>query len=214
VFLDIAGIVLSASRGSLLAALLSLGVVWLLCSSVRAKTMTAVAVVMLGSILSAVPDKDALFSKNAALSRLTTTTVDLDNPEAAQRRGLWTAAVDEFLKSPILGCGRGNFGVALHGGLMYAHNTYLGLLAELGLAGFLTYLAFGAQALFVLIRGLTASKEYKVATAMLLAGVLAVALAGITINIENYRGIWMLMAVVECFRRLYLTMDSHDRSVA
>ncbi len=208
VALDLAGILLSASRGSLLATLLSLALVWLLCSSVRAKMITALSIVVLGTLLSTVPDKQGLLSRNAALSRLTTTTVDLDNPEAAQRRRLWNTAFDQFLASPVLGCGRGNFGVAEHNGLMYAHNTYLGLLAETGLLGFLVYMAFGGYALFVLIHGLTLpANPFRTATVLLLGGLLAIALAGVTINIENYRGIWMLMGIVECFRRNFLSSE-------
>jgi hypothetical protein len=37
---------------------------------------------------------------------------------------------------------------------------------------------------------------------VLLVGLLGVGLGGMTISIENYRGLWILLAVMDCYARL------------
>ena len=84
-------------------------------------------------------------TSNPFLSRLGTTTVSLDDEGAADRKGLWSSAWREFSESPIFGVGRGNFrpldepDVTKTGQI---HNTYLGLLCEIGVSGFPMFITF------------------------------------------------------------------------
>ncbi|MCC7497131.1 MAG: O-antigen ligase family protein [Bryobacterales bacterium] len=211
---NLAGIFYSASRGSMLALAISGSIVWLLVSSMRAKLIAAAAVVALALTLAAMPNLDRVLQSNPVTKRLATATVDLHDPEANQRRGLWEEAVREFLHSPFFGVGRANFGLLAEPfpEVAYAHNTYLGLLAELGLAGFLCYTSFALWLVFLLARDMAGGRfgEFRLAAGFLLMAIITAALDGATINIENYRGLWIALAVTECFRRLWGRVEARS----
>jgi len=196
------GILLSASRGSLISVTLALGCLAFLFAPVAVRLSIAFAVLMAVLGVAALPNRDEVLAGNPITARLTTATVDLDNPEAQQRRELWEVAWHTWQAHPWLGVGKGNYGMGEGGEagtIGVAHSTYLGTLAELGIFGFLVYglLMFrlvGPVALTVWHGNLPAG--------ILLGGLLVILLAGVTISIENYRGLWVLMAVFEAYRRL------------
>ncbi|MCX6623630.1 MAG: O-antigen ligase family protein [Acidobacteria bacterium] len=211
---NLAGIFYSASRGSLLALAISGGILWLFFSTMRAKVVAGVALVAVVCGLAAVPNLDRVLESNPITKRLATSTVDLHDPEAGQRRMLWEEAVREFLQSPVLGVGRANYGLLAEPlpEVAYAHNTYLSLLAETGLAGFLCYAGFAGSVLFLLGRNILTGRfgDYRLAASFVLMAVLTIALDGVTINIENYRGLWIALAITECFRRLYSQAEARS----
>ena len=58
---------------------------------------------------------------------------------------LWQIGLEIFKSNPVFGIGWYNFlfyNVSYYGGTNYAHNTFLEVLVELGVVGFLLYLAF------------------------------------------------------------------------
>ena len=59
---------------------------------------------------------------------------------------------------------------------------------------------------------LIARRRGNARASLLLASLLVVALAGVTINIENYRGLWMLLALMEAYRRV-ISMSQAEPSV-
>lgn len=207
----LSGIVLSASRGSLLAVGIAFAALAFFFSSTRIKWAIGFAVFMAGLLLMALPNRDEILKSNPVTERLTTTTVDLENPEAKQRRDLWEVAYRTWQANPWLGVGRGNYGLGQGGeaeAIGFAHNTYLGLLAESGIFGFGTYamvvLTMGVPAL------LTATQRGHAKASLLVAGLLVIALAGVTINIENYRGLWMLLALMEAYRRVWFDTSATE----
>jgi O-antigen ligase len=196
-------IFLSASRGSLLAVGAALGALAFFFSSTRIKWAVGLTLFMSALLVMALPNRDEWLGSNPFTARLTTTTVDLDNPEAKQRRDLWEVALRTWQANPWMGVGRGNYGLGQGGeaqAIGFAHNTYLGLLAETGVLGFATYamviLTVGLPTLLLAMR-----RQHSQAS-LLLAAMLVIALAGVTINIENYRGLWLLLALMECYRRV------------
>ena len=77
------------------------------------------------------------------------------------------------------------------------HNTYLGLACEIGLLGCAAFLAFlGWPALSILLSGPTLSSR------ILLVAMLSLTISGLTISIENFRGIWAVAALIEAYRRI------------
>ena len=82
-------------------------------------------------------------------------------------------------------------------GIPAAHNTYLGLLAELGVFGFMSLAALVAAVAAPLI--VTGPSDDKLSPALLLTGLMMFALNGMTINLENCRAIWVLLALCVCF---------------
>lgn len=200
-----AGLLLSASRGSLISVGLALACLafvfapmWFRLSVGFAGVMTVVGVM-------ALPNRDEFLGGNPITARLTTTTVDLNNPEAMQRRELWEVAWKTWQENPWLGVGKGNYGMGEGGeagAIGVAHSTYLGTLAELGIAGFLIYLFSAGRlvgpSVFAVFR------NGDLAAAILLGALLVILLAGVTISIENYRGLWVLLAIFEAYRRVVL----------
>jgi O-antigen ligase len=198
-------ILFSASRGSMLAVGLAFATLGFLFSPARVKAGLAF-LLLLGVLgLLALPGGSEALAANPVTARLTTTTVDLDNPEARQRRELWEAAIDTWRENPWFGVGRGNYGLGLRGeagAIGIAHNTYLGLLAETGSLGFMVYAAIVGACVGPVLKAVFSRGQ--VGSGFLIAGCLVLALAGVTINIENYRGLWVLLGILECYRRVHL----------
>lgn len=198
--LYICGIFLSASRGALLALAVGLGFLWLFFTPIRVK----IAIGSLGSILfllaMASPAQKQILESNPITKRLATTTVNVNNPEAEQRKWLWTQAIYTWQENPFFGAGRGNHGPKMPGGrigIPAAHNTYLGLLAELGVFGFLSLAALVAAVAIPLFW--TGKSGDRLSPALLLTGLMMFALNGITINLENCRALWVLLALCVFF---------------
>jgi O-antigen ligase len=205
--MQLAGITFSASRGGLLAFATTLLLGWLIVTSPKIKIRSLGAATLLLIAATTVPKLREFVLTNPVTARLTTTTVSLNDPEAQQRAGLWKMAVDGLLHFPLLGVGRGNFGyLAASEGNTRAHNTYLEMLCESGFVG------AAAGALFVCATLLGPARDWwhhpistrRTVTAMLGMAFMVVCLAGVTISIENFRGLWILMAVLERFHTLYL----------
>ena len=163
------------------------------------------AVLMAGLGVMALPNRDEVLAGNPITARLTTTTVDLNNPEAMQRRELWEVAWKTWQANPWLGVGKGNYGMGEGGeagAIGVAHSTYLGTLAETGIAGFLIYLLVLGRLVGPSLLSVFGRNDFD--AAILLGALLVILLAGITISIENYRGLWVLMAIFEAYRRTVL----------
>jgi O-antigen ligase len=200
--LHVCGIVLSASRGALLSLVIGVAFLVLFFTSTSFK----IAVGSLGGILLllalASPAQKQILESNPITARLATATVNVNNPEAHERRDLWLAAIETWKKQPFFGVGRGNHGPKLPGrtlGIPAAHNTYLGVLAELGIFGFLTLAAFVLSLLIPIALPSEGKDTY--ASALLLTSLLFFGLNGMTLNLENCRALWVLFAVMYFFRR-------------
>jgi O-antigen ligase len=207
--IQLAGIYFSASRGGVLAFVASLLFLWWFSTSGKQKIASAV-VGLTGIILVALmPSHNGLMATNPLTERLKTSTISLNDPEAQQRARLWRVAFDGFLSSPIVGIGRGNYAsleITDPEGAGHAHNTVLGILCETGLLGLACYIAFGLAVTFGLVRDWLgrADRERHIVNGILLAALLVIGLSGLTINIENYRGLWILLAAVAAYERFYL----------
>lgn len=200
--LQLVAIVLSASRSGLLALGVSLTLLLVLWTGIRTKLVLAASAVVLAGILLLLPNSTGWLKSNPFTARLATTTLD---PTQTDRGKLWANAAQAFLSSPVLGVGYGNaahFDVRREGKMVEAHNTYLGLLAETGIAGLGVYLATILYFPVVLARDAlrAASPKARRPSQALLAAFVVILVAGIPVNVENFRGLWILMGVAFCFR--------------
>lgn len=150
-----AGLLLTSSRGGLLAALVALATMLFLLpphQRLRAFAVMAVAAVATSIFLS-----DALIARMSFLfePEVAAPTVDVS---VEGRLASWAVARELFLNHPLLGVGLGNFNAyfqdtALHLGLIFrgegrsAHSLYLETAAELGLLGLVVQLAIFVTAL-------------------------------------------------------------------
>jgi O-antigen ligase len=132
-------ILLTASRGALLASLAALCFVPLTFARIsrQRKVILAAAVI-------AVIAAGFCFAPQFALDRLSTTHSELANGTLNERRVIWQAGLQIWTEHPLTGVGAGNFGIAvlpLFGLPQAAHNLFVAVLAELGMIGLLLFAA-------------------------------------------------------------------------
>jgi len=161
-FLVILGaIVVSESRGALLASALALTVV-LGCLSSGLRRVAWIGALALcggawGAALGVVPLGPFQRLLNAAgLGGVSFGTVNTTNFSAVERAAHWLAGVRMFAAHPLLGVGIGNYADAYpayhprgwYAALAHAHNYYINIAAEAGIVGLVSYLLFLGSALW------------------------------------------------------------------
>ncbi len=141
-------LLLTQSRGGLLAYVAMLLVSAYFFAPSRKSGMRRVAIVLIVCLLAAAVA--GLF-----FHRLT----EIDDYTTVSRLAIWSGALTVFARSPVLGAGFGNLRTLL-GGLLGlpegwtgdAHNLYLELLAETGIVGFIAFVFLIAAALRAALR--------------------------------------------------------------
>jgi O-antigen ligase len=205
------GILLSASRGSTLSFVICLGLLWMSASSWRIRLATVGAFSLLALVLIVNPPQLTDVSSNPIVDRFSTVTFSLENEGAADRKGLWESAWVEFLASPLVGIGRSGFTPLDQPGLSKPsaiHNTYLSIACETGLVGFLLQMGFFLYNPLRLLREPLRNASQQVTRRILVLALTLIGLCGATISIENYRGLWMLLGLMETYQRLHITYAS------
>ena len=130
--------ILTASRGGFLAlcvALSSLLFVGGRLNRVKRVILFAVIVVGMAGLVSLAP--------TAGVNRLRTTSQELQTGTLSSRILIWRAGLRLFTAFPLLGVGAGAFRTSVvseFGQEAVAHNTYLGILTELGIVGGFVFL--------------------------------------------------------------------------
>lgn len=143
-FATLAGIILTATRGALLATLP--GLIYMALSiprmTTRARLCVAVGVLIVPMVF--LPRLD--LSKQ--LNRFSSIGKSVSGDKLSGRLDVWRAGVSEFERNVFVGVGGGGFQTATRtyvgpktpqGNGIIAHNTYLEVLTETGLIGFLVY---------------------------------------------------------------------------
>jgi putative inorganic carbon (hco3(-)) transporter len=122
------------------------------------------------------------------------------------RLTFWRVAVQQFQGSPVLGVGPGNYPVryAEHelpqivpGQIVTGvatHNTYLNILAEVGLPGLLFFLAFLVHSWILIRRPVNAGRERHYRTAVG-AGLIVAATGAMFLTQQHYAPLWVLAAL-------------------
>ena len=143
------GIVLSGSRGALLAAAPAYGFYLLRMARLSRGWGVAMACILVAAVAGV-----AQLNLTAPLQRLGTVAESSGDDHLSGRSEIWQAGWNAFGEHPFLGVGGGAFSMATKGKngqvlALIAHNTYLSVLTELGPIGFLLFLAL----LALVIRG-------------------------------------------------------------
>jgi O-antigen ligase len=188
------GVVSTGSRGALIGTAFGLA----LAGFWRPRSITSRRVLVLAGVLAALTvslhwylDQDPL-----VLERLRRT-AEGDAKGVDERLMLWHAARDAFATHPVLGVGYGQFRNYAHlatGENKVAHQTYLSIAAELGVAGLVV---FGCLVLAVL-RG-TLRPGQRPYPGVTLAGrgyVLATLVQGLFANVQHSRALWICIGVL------------------
>lgn len=194
--IDALGMFFSASRSGMLGFGCALALWVVVGAPLRWKAATAAATATLGAVLALAPAGRWL-AANPVAARLATTTIDV---EATDRGKLWAFAFGNFVRAPLAGVGYENIPYVnrtIPGRPTETHNTYLNMMSETGLLGlmvYLTVLLYYPLALF--------SNWWRTQAAgalWLLAAFTNIGAVGMAVNVENYRGLWILMAAAHAF---------------
>ena len=145
----------------------------------------------------------------AQFARILTLSDEIESGNISGRGDLWKAAVHIWLASPlnsILGIGVGGFGLEFG---IVAHSTFLSVLAETGLIGFVVFLFM----LFSLFVGcMRSQRELRY---MLLAIFVSWALGAATLTWEYAKITWLVWSLLVCvayaFPRYSTTRKSRKR---
>ena len=203
--IHLTGIFFSASRGTMLTVasvlflLLAISVSW----KTRLITVGALTVLVLG--LSTMPGLKSFLASNPITERLTTVTLNVNDENASDRKVLWRDAMIYFQNEPLVGIGRGNFrpfsfnDTSVYG---VVHNTFLGLACETGICGVIVYfLTFACYPFAMGLDRITLGEPFPLATRVILCAMLLLMLSGITLSLENFRGLWIVLGLMEAYRR-------------
>jgi O-antigen ligase len=205
--IQIAGIFFAASRGTMLSLSATVFVLAALSMKWKARFIGAASLLAALMILLAIPGREELLAANPYTGRLSTATVNVNDDAASDRKELWQNAIDDIEREPIFGIGRGTF--HLENGperskITKVHDTFLGIACEMGLVGVIAFfLAFFSDSLAMLRQRVIAARPFPASTRTLLGGMLIMMLCGLTISIENFRGLWILIGFLEAYRRLH-----------
>jgi O-antigen ligase len=134
----IVAILLTGSRGGLLASIVALSVVPWTLTQVRRGVRIAAVVLMFGAGLLAVR-----FVPQEIFQRLSTTTSEITEGTMNERLEVWKAGIAAVPERPLQGYGPAGWQMALSHrlGIKGPHNTYLAILVDEGLIGLSLFLA-------------------------------------------------------------------------
>lgn len=190
--LGIVAVILTASRGGFVGAVVALLGSGLLLSKSHAKGVFAAALfmpVLAAALWFTVPHE--------TIERLATIPAQLQGGDLNQRMNLWQAGWEAFARSPLLGTGVGSFAAAAGTNPMdTAHNTALSVMVESGLVGL--FLASGVAALALWATLMTGGPlRVGLATALLVW-----AIASLVSTVEENRATWLLLGLAALAGRL------------
>jgi len=137
--LGMTAILLTASRGSVLAGLVGLSIIPWTLGRLRLRSKAALYALAAGSLVLA-----SNVVPQAALTRIASTGADIEAGYFGGRSTIWRAGVEVAREHPLVGVGTGAFEAAveptLHGPWA-AHNVFLSILVEDGLVGLFLFVA-------------------------------------------------------------------------
>lgn len=143
-------ILLTASRGSLLAALPALSMFPLTMSRLPRWQRYAAPIACAGLLVSG-----AYLVPQSSWRRISTIGSELSNGTLTHRTVLWAAGLETFRDNALLGVGAGAYAPSIQKLVdipFVAHNTFLTILVELGVPGALTLLALLASLIYCAVR--------------------------------------------------------------
>lgn len=138
-------IVLTASRGGLLVALISLSVIPLLFTRLTTiKQLMTGAGIILVIIISLLNSNDIQKNLENNIERLQGTPDMIRAGDLNYRQIIWSAGITIFSQNPIIGVGAGGFPHAIEPYLhrkLAPHNAYLSVLVDTGIIGFVLFIS-------------------------------------------------------------------------
>jgi O-antigen ligase len=187
--LGLVAIGLTSSRGGMLVSMTGLLIVPLTMTKLTPGRLIAAVAILALSGAAAVT-----YIPETSLERLATTGAEVEDARFGGRLKLWVAGVEAFMQKPVLGHGTSSFILVVKPRLgslaQVAHNSYLSLLVEQGIVGFLLYMSMLIAVFLSLLRLPALERRF---TLVLLA---ALALAMFPLTWEHSKAAWCVLALI------------------
>ena len=184
----IMAILLTASRGAVLAALVALAIIPWTLGRLRVRTKAGLYALAAGSLLVA-----SNFVPEASFARIASTPADIEAGYFGGRGAIWIAGLDVAREHPLAGVGAGGFEAAVEPTLhteMVAHQVFLSILVEDGIVGFLLFVAMLA-ALLTPLRHLP-SLQQRLSIVLLLT----LAVGSMALSWDHRKQFWFVLGML------------------
>ncbi len=186
--LGVTAILLTASRASVLAALVGLSIIPWTLARLRLRAKAALYALVAGSLVLAsnvVPE--------ASFARIASTQADIEAGYFGGRGAIWIAGLEVARERPLVGVGAGAFQAAVEPTIhqeMVAHNVLLSVLVEDGLVGLLLFVAMVTATLGPLRRLPRVQQRFSIVL------LLALALGSMSLSWDNRKQLWFVLGVL------------------
>jgi O-antigen ligase len=180
---------LTGSRGGMIATLVALMIVPLTMLRLSAGRRTvAIGMLVLAGTLAVV------YVPERIVERLATVSTEVEGGSLSGRAKIWRAGLLAFVEKPVTGYGPGGFRGAVRPYLgsetQVAHNSYISVLVQEGLVGFLLYMTMVGLVWLAVLRLPTLERRF----ALVLLTTLAVAM--LPLSWEDRKPVWFILAVL------------------
>lgn len=180
---------LTGSRGGIVATIVALLIVpFTMLKLSPGRRAAAIGMLVLAGAVAVV------YVPERVVQRLATTSSEVEQGRLSGRGRIWKAGLEAFARRPVIGYGPGSFRGAVQGTLgletQVAHNSYLSVLVEEGLVGFVLYMTMFGSVWVAVLRLPTLERRF----ALVLLTTLAVAMLPLTW--ENRKVVWFIMAAM------------------
>jgi O-antigen ligase len=185
--IGLVALTLTGSRGGMIAGLLALTIVPLTMTKLTpGRLVGALASLALAGALAVVYVPDRI------VQRLATTGTQVEDLTLGGRFRIWIAGVHAFVQKPVAGYGTGGFkgAVAPYGVEQVAHNSYLSVLVEEGLVGFLLYMSMFLAVFLAVTHLRSLDRRF----ALVLFATLGLAMFPLTW--EDRKAVWFVLAAL------------------
>ena len=186
--LGVTAILLTASRGALLAALVALVIIPWTLGRLRLRTKVALYALAAGTLLLATN-----FIPEASLERIRSTRADIEAGSFGGRGAIWRAGLEVAQEHPLAGVGAGAYGAAVEPTLHRdwgSHQVFLAILVEDGVVGLFLFLAMVAAAIKPLRHLPLLQRQFGIVL------LLALAVGSLSLEWEDRKQFWFVLGVL------------------
>jgi len=195
--LAISGIVVVASRGGFISALVALMIIPATFGKLGPmRKLGLVVLLSAGTWFIFFYAPQVFPDLQASTARLSETSSELTSGTLTGRRVIWAAGFELFEAYPFFGVGQGGFEPAVvstfYGRSVSSHNAYLSVLVQTGLVGLVLFLALIASVLLPALLGRFRQRSFTLVLLMTLL------VSIFSLNADYYKFTWFILSLLAC----------------
>ena len=194
--LAISGIVVVASRGGFISALVALMIIPLTFNKLGLlRKLGLVALLCLGTWFIFFYAPQVFPNLQASTERLSETSSELTSGTLTGRRVIWAAGFEVFAQYPFFGVGQGGFEQAVvpfYGSPVSSHNAYLSVLVQTGLVGLVLFLLVILSVLIPALVGRFSQRSFVIIL------LLTLLISVFSLNADYYKFTWFILSLLAC----------------